>query len=546
MFELLVPGKSNGALRRIALNGERCVLGTDAGCDVVLDDDGKIARRHAVIHLDGSKPTLVDLESQHGTFRNGEKISKATLGHLDKIGLGDATLVFQNPGHELSPTEIAEKVQVADFMVDTENFYSARPHAILPSEDTSEDTQADTDGVLAYVAEKIGVHTSLDDLLKLVMQVLFEILPADRGFIMVYDGERRALVPRAARSRNPKPNEQLAYSRTLLTRVQDGHEALLIQDASFHPELADAASIRVHRLRSVMCVPFYRGDHFLGVLQLDTSGSGQSFSIKDLHLVSCIGHLIAIAVENTLLLERLQKEAETREQMSTILGRRLLDALVSGKIKLGEDAQTADLAILFADIRGFSRLSRDMTPQEIHAVVNDVFDELSDCIFEYEGIITQFAGDEIKAIFGGPWSTESGEASAVSALRAALRLQEVLKTWNERRPEDAPQIQMGVGLNFGPLAIGRVGAAKRGDFSFQGDAANTAARVCAHAEAGEILITDAMAKTLVRHLELSQPHLDYIEAPRKFVLRRRDAFEAKNIGEVSIWAATVDRRLLAR
>ncbi|MBM3460526.1 MAG: FHA domain-containing protein [Armatimonadetes bacterium] len=90
------------------LEGTRIVIGCDPSCDVVLPDDGRTARRHAILHLAPEGPSLVDLQTTSGTLLNDVPISNAGLVHLDRIGIGGAILVFRDAGREIDPDEMAD------------------------------------------------------------------------------------------------------------------------------------------------------------------------------------------------------------------------------------------------------------------------------------------------------------------------------------------------------------------------------------------------------------------------------------------------------
>ncbi|WP_133470703.1 adenylate/guanylate cyclase domain-containing protein [Paraglaciecola marina] len=147
----------------------------------------------------------------------------------------------------------------------------------------------------------------------------------------------------------------------------------------------------------------------------------------------------------------------------------------SDTLELGR-ADEDELAILFSDIRGFTGLSENMTPQELMNFLNSYFLRMNDPIHQNSGFIDKFIGDAVMALFDRPAGTNTDKAQ--DAIRAALGLREAIILYNEHRANcDYPAVNIGIGVHFGPVIIGTVGSEDRMDTTVIGDAVNIAFRL---------------------------------------------------------------------
>jgi len=159
----------------------------------------------------------------------------------------------------------------------------------------------------------------------------------------------------------------------------------------------------------------------------------------------------------------------------------LVEELAADPSRLKLGGETRDVTLLFADVRGFSRLSEGMDAETLIRFVNRLFTPLSETILDHRGTIDKFMGDAVMAFWNAPILEP---AHAASACRAALAMQAEMDRLNR---EDAAQkaaagephrpIRIGIGLNTGPCCVGNVGSPQRFDYSVLGDAVNVASRI---------------------------------------------------------------------
>jgi len=155
---------------------------------------------------------------------------------------------------------------------------------------------------------------------------------------------------------------------------------------------------------------------------------------------------------------------------------------------------SATASILFADIRGYTRLSERMNPIELSNVISVFQDQCAQGIWAHDGIVNKQMGDGLMAIFNFPIKIERhAEAAVMAALDIQRRCKTALGT-EARRLDEAPSaIDVGVGVHTGEVEIGEF-TTTRSDFTAIGGTVNLTARLEAQAAAGEVLVSAESAK----------------------------------------------------
>ena len=155
-----------------------------------------------------------------------------------------------------------------------------------------------------------------------------------------------------------------------------------------------------------------------------------------------------------------------------------------------------NVAILFADIEGCTRLCEDLPPREMARVIERYFSRFLDVVREAGGEITEILGDGLLALFLG----RSPGANAARALSAALGVREAAAALNAARRRGRDPIVVNIGINAGAALVGttrlRGRTGERRQFAATGPVANVAARLCALADHGQILVTGGVAGML--------------------------------------------------
>jgi adenylate cyclase len=352
------------------------------------------------------------------------------------------------------------------------------------------------------LSRAIGVELDIDALLNKIIDRAFELLPADRGVVLLYN-ENGELAPRCVRNkRRMAQAEQVHLSTTIINEVLRDKAAVLSSDASMDSRFSGAHSIIMQGIRSSMAVPLLYGSEIFGIMLLDSQIAANAFTEKDLQLFQNVANQAAVAIQNSLYAKKLQHEALTRERFQRLLSPAIAEQVLSGKVEVAKGGELRDTTVLFSDIRGFTSMSESRAAQEVVDMLNEYFEQMVEIIFRYEGTLDKFVGDEIMALYGSPVTHADDPTRAV---RTALDMLEVLGRWNtERESRGKVPVQIGIGINTGDVVAGYLGSSKALEYTVIGDSVNTGSRLCSAAKAGQILVSEDTEKRLGGQFELQE------------------------------------------
>lgn len=196
---------------------------------------------------------------------------------------------------------------------------------------------------------------------------------------------------------------------------------------------------------------------------------------KQVFLLLVVTGILAAAVQRarSLALRQVRLEGE-RAQLARYFSANLIDELADADRPLGT-VRTETVAVLFADIVGFTALSENKAPDAIIALLREFHARMQAVVFAHQGTLDKYLGDGLMATFGTP---RPGPRDAANALAAAVGMADALHTWNLTRCQagDGP-IRIGVGLHWGAVVLGDIGGDNRLEFAEIGDTVNVASRL---------------------------------------------------------------------
>lgn len=457
--------------------------------------DREVSKEHCVIEKVGATYLLRDLNSSNGTFVNGRKVRELRLRDGDEISLGNSRLVFHDGGTQPQATTSAGVTVVASaqsmpaFLATVAQLESAE---FRPAEKLNDLETLKQDYEKLRIANEfhrlVGVERDLKSLLDRILKVAFELLRADNAVIFLA-AEDGSLTPQAILKRKQDDQSEVVVSDTVLKKVAETRSAVLTADAILDSRFSSSESIVAQGIRSAMAVPLLSKGVLRGVLFCDTRERTNAFSEKDLKVLSGIASQAAIALENSDLARKIEREAITRAELSRFLAPAVAEAVVSGKVELLRVGRLAEVSCIFADIRGFTSMAEADSPQETVAMLNTFFTGMANVIFEYEGNLDKFIGDCVMATWGPP-ITHPDDAGR--ALKCALGMLDEINAMNAaRRAQGKKPIEVGIGVNTGQAVVGYIGSSERHEFTAIGDSINIASRLCGLAKGGEVLASEA-------------------------------------------------------
>jgi len=143
------------------------------------------------------------------------------------------------------------------------------------------------------------------------------------------------------------------------------------------------------------------------------------------------------------------------------------------KLKLGGEKK--DLTVLFSDIREFTSISEGLNPETLVKFLNEYLTKMTDIVFKYDGLLDKYMGDALMAIWGAPLDqTDHTLRACYTALEMVEELRELQQKW---AAEGLPRLNVGIGINAGPMVVGNMGSERRFDYTVIGDSVNLGSRL---------------------------------------------------------------------
>ncbi|WP_224363401.1 adenylate/guanylate cyclase domain-containing protein [Hyalangium versicolor] len=453
--------------------------------------DREVSKEHAIIEQSGRDFILKDLNSSNGTFVNGRRVKEMRLRDGDEISLGSSKFTFHAgdapsvPSAPAGVTVVANPRSVPAFLAQMDQ----GPQNFRPADELGDMEALRRDYEKLRIAYEFHRQVSLagtqQELFDQIIRVAFQLLPADNGVILTM-GPGGEFNPVAVHHRQGKPMNVM-LSDTVLRRVVETGKAVLTADAIIDERFSAAESIVAQGIRSAMAVPLTVNGSIKAVLFLDSRQRINAFSENDLTILTGIAAQAGIALENAALAEQIRAEAITRAELSRFLSKAVADAVIKGETEDLAQSRLAEVTCLFADIRGFTTLAENDSPQEVVEMLNEFFTAMANVVFRHEGNLDKFIGDCVMAVWGPPLSHPDDPARA---LQAALEMMDAVDELNEKRKSQGRKpIEVGIGVNTGQAVVGYMGSVERHEFTAIGDTVNTASRLCGLAKGGEVLAT---------------------------------------------------------
>jgi adenylate cyclase len=504
-----------------------CSLGRAPDNCIVLDDP-RASRHHAHIRFDPLNQSyqIVDgvfegnqiKRSANKVYINGQARFEYVLNSGDRILIGGSQIGFeQDAAERAADLRYDDKPLGHTQLLISANDVMSNMLRSKPSMQTRDKEiealrrKADILAELYEMSKTLGSVFDLQAIFAKATDIIFRVTPADRVVALLTEGKPDAggdfeLRPIATRARDEKLEahaKRLTIGRTITRKVMNDRVALLSQDAAAEAQFAGVESIVSQGVRSTICAPLVVEQHCHGALYADRLDPFAAFTPDHLELISAVASQTAIAVENVRAHERLAREEVARANYSRFLPEYVVTQMLENpdSFKLGGANQM--ITVLFADIRGFTRISEHAKPERVVHLLNRYFSQMTDIIFSYGGTLDKYIGDGLMALFGAPTATPE---DASNALNAAVDMQRrIIEINKELLTEGFQEIGVGIGLHTGEATVGYIGSDRRSEYTAIGDTVNLASRLESNAKGGQILLSDSTARAAKTEYEL-MPH----------------------------------------
>ena len=223
------------------------------------------------------------------------------------------------------------------------------------------------------------------------------------------------------------------------------------------------------------------------------------------------------------MIQGLAERERVRESFGRYVTPEIRDKILSGEIPLDGEKKTATM--LFADLRDFTQFVESNVPEDVILSMRDYFTKMEEAVRANDGLVLQFVGDELEAVFGVPLEVEDHADKAVAA---ALQMRRGLAELNEkRRLEGSPPFRHGVGICSGPVLAGNTGSRDHPAYALIGDTVNRASRI------------QELTKELDCDILIARETRDMLRSD--FPLREKGVYEVKgHMTPVETYAVTAD------
>lgn len=204
---------------------------------------------------------------------------------------------------------------------------------------------------------------------------------------------------------------------------------------------------------------------------------------------------VAIVLDD--LTERKRLEAQ-RRLFERMVSPAVINQLDPNSLQLG--GKRVDLTVLFADIRGFTSYSEQISPERLVSVLNRYLAAMAEAVLSQEGTIDKFLGDAVMAWFNAPILQPD---HTLRAVKAALLLRETVESLYQELPEDS-HLAFGVGIHYGDAVLGLIGTERRLEYTAISDSVNTAKRIQENSANNQILISKEAYERVKDRVEAKQ------------------------------------------
>jgi len=279
--------------------------------------DATVSRRHAELTPDDGKWYLRDLQSANGTFVNGKRISdRVELAPGDQLRCGSTTMVFAiAPDSRRDDTVSLLEPDRFDVTVESRHSGIFEAPLTLAGEENAPgaaETRAAAEHLrLIYALTALTASTiDRDELLKRVMDLVFNEFKPDRGFILLQDSPAARPIPAVVRYRvRPRTLDEgrIPVSRTIVQHTLEKGEGILSTNAMNDQRFRSGDSVQDYGIRSAICVPIRTAERTFGVIHIDSSLANFTFSPQQLRLMNAVGQHTGLALQSAEALSHLMK-----------------------------------------------------------------------------------------------------------------------------------------------------------------------------------------------------------------------------------------------
>jgi GAF domain-containing protein len=279
------------------------------------------------------------------------------------------------------------------------------------------------------ISETMRSLLNLDEIGKSIMQFALEPMFVDAGSVMILNREKTfydCLIQsgeseqKKETHKTDEPDKQdvektpseiecstLSLDEPFMRKMAERKKTTTIYDIWEDPffDTDRYACVKTFdQLGATLVVPLIYEDRLTGIISVGHKKSGKFYRHEDINLLNTLANQGAVAIENARMVEEVVEKERLKTKIMDAFGKyvthEVRDQILEGRIPL--DGEIKDVTVLFADLRDFTTLAESTTPKEVVKIINSYFSEMAEAIGQHHGLVLQFIGDEIEAVFGAP------------------------------------------------------------------------------------------------------------------------------------------------
>jgi transcriptional regulator with GAF, ATPase, and Fis domain len=297
----------------IPLSEGEVTLGRDASNGIAITDPS-VSRKHCLVSEQAGRFRVRDLDSRNGTLVNGAAVEERWLQHGDEIAAGDSSFLFLLEEEQLAPAAGRVEFEEAQFTAETTILHPRdvvylQPDRLLRELPATSRVARNLNALLK-ISRIVHAIRDLNELQSQLLDLIFEVVPASRGAILLADKEGQHFNSLFARAQQAGKAQSVTVSRTIARQVLEQGVAILGSDVPGSEELREVASLAASHVRSLLCVPLTVFERVIGCIYLDSDSLSNRLLEDHLQLVTAIAGISAVALENARRLHWLEQENE--------------------------------------------------------------------------------------------------------------------------------------------------------------------------------------------------------------------------------------------
>ena len=322
---LVIAGPSKDST--IPLPDGEATLGRDP-TNAVAVADASVSRKHCLLRRgEDGRFQIKDLDSRNGTLVNGLAVKEQWLRHGDEIATGDSVFLFlvEDEGKAVpaSRVEFDESHPTAETkLIHPREVVYLQPDRLLRELPATSQVARNLSALLK-ISRVVHAIRDLEELQAQLLDLIFEVVPAGRGAILLAEGAGQEFSSLYARTRQAGQPQLVRVSRTIARQVMKEDVAILGVDIPASGVLRDVESLVASEVRSLLCVPLTVFQRVIGCIYLDSTNAANRFHEDHLQLMAAVAGISAVALDNARRLQWLEQEnqrltTEVRQEQSLV------------------------------------------------------------------------------------------------------------------------------------------------------------------------------------------------------------------------------------